>query len=269
MLDVYATFAEDWMAMPVLQGEKTEGEKFPGAVYTLCIEAMMQDRKALQAGTSHFLGQNFAKAFDVKFQDAERRAANTPGPRAGACSTRLIGGLIMTHSDDDGLVLPPRLAPTHVVIVPIFRADEDAARVLEYCHKRRAASCARSATRTGRSASRSTSATCAAATRSGSWIKKGVPLRLEIGPRDMEKDALFVGRRDERPRTSRACRAREFVASVAATLQAIQDGLFAARQGVSASSTRADRLEGRVLRVLHGAARRRRTRRRRSTAASR
>src|SRR5712675_2192624 len=124
ILEVYRSFAEDWMAMPVLTGPKSDGQKFPGAVYTLCIEAMMQDKKALQAGTSHFLGQNFAKAFDVKFQSQQGKLEHAWATSWGV-STRLVGGLIMTHSDDQGLVLPPRLAPIHVVIVPIFKkADE-------------------------------------------------------------------------------------------------------------------------------------------------
>src|SRR5258705_4826876 len=120
MVEVYRAFAEDWMAMPVLVGPKSEGQKFPGAVYTLCIEAMMQDCKALQAGTSHFLGQNFAKAFDVQFQNQEGKLEFAWATSWGV-STRLVGGLIMAHSDDQGLVLPPRLAPIHVVIVPIYR----------------------------------------------------------------------------------------------------------------------------------------------------
>src|SRR5512134_2696282 len=122
MLGVYRDFAEQWMAMPVLTGPKSEGQKFPGAVYTLCIEAMMQDRRALQAGTSHFLGQNFAKAFDVKFQSQAGQLEYAWATSWGV-STRLIGGLIMTHSDDGGLVLPPRLAPIHVVIVPLGKSD--------------------------------------------------------------------------------------------------------------------------------------------------
>src|SRR5213593_3821211 len=120
ILEVYRTFAEEWMAMPVLTGPKSEGQKFPGAVYTLCIEALMQDRRALQAGTSHFLGQNFARAFDVTFQDQAGKREYAWATSWGV-STRLVGGLIMTHSDDQGLVAPPRLAPIHVVIVPIFR----------------------------------------------------------------------------------------------------------------------------------------------------
>src|SRR5271166_355405 len=129
MLNVYKTFAEEWMAMPVLTGPKSDGQKFPGAVYTLCIEAMMQDKKALQAGTSHFLGQNFAKAFDVQFQTQAGQLEFAWATSWGV-STRLIGGLIMTHSDDQGLVLPPRLAPVQAVIVPIYKKPEERTAVL-------------------------------------------------------------------------------------------------------------------------------------------
>src|SRR5690606_28666652 len=133
MLDVYATFAEQWMAMPVIKGEKTAGERFPGADQTFCIESMMQDRKALQAGTSHFLGQNFARASGIQFLDrnGEHQYAWTT---SWGCSTRLIGALLMTHSDDDGFVLPPKLASVHVAIIPIIRSEQDRVRVLEYCH---------------------------------------------------------------------------------------------------------------------------------------
>src|SRR6187200_80358 len=124
MVHVYRTFAEEFMAMPVLVGPKSEGQKFPGAVYTLCIEAMMQDGKALQAGTSHFLGQNFAKAFDVTFKNEQNKEEFAYATSWGV-STRLIGGLIMTHSDDNGLVIPPRLAPLHVVICPLGRNDAE------------------------------------------------------------------------------------------------------------------------------------------------
>src|SRR4051812_37345004 len=134
ILEVYRTFAEEWMAMPVLTGPKSEGQKFPGAVYTLCIEAMMQDKKALQAGTSHFLGQNFAKAFDVTFQNAQNQLEHAWATSWGV-STRLVGGLVMTHSDDQGLVVPPRLAPLHVVIVPIFKSAEEKAAVLAAARK--------------------------------------------------------------------------------------------------------------------------------------
>src|SRR5439155_23325850 len=131
MLGVYAEFAEQQMGMPVIQGEKTAGERFPGAVSTYCIEAMMQDRKALQSGTSHFLGQNFSKAQEIKFQDQNGKIEYAWTTSWGV-STRLVGALIMTHSDDDGLVLPPKLAPKHVVLLPIYRSDDEKSQVLAY-----------------------------------------------------------------------------------------------------------------------------------------
>lgn len=199
MVNVYRKFAEEWMAMPVLVGPKSDGQKFPGAVYTLCIEAMMQDKKALQAGTSHFLGQNFAKAFDVKFQNKEGKLEHAWATSWGV-STRLIGGIIMTHSDDQGLVLPPRLAPIHVVIVPIYKKPEEKDAVIQAAQ------------------------TLAANIRQiqlGDWLDydpiqvkvddreqyqpgykfnewelKGVPVRVELGPKDIEKNACVVARRD-------------------------------------------------------------------------
>ncbi len=130
MLNVYAEFAETFMAMPIVKGRKSEGERFPGAVDTYCIEAMMQDGKALQAGTSHFLGQNFAKAFNVQFTNKEGKLDDVWGTSWGV-STRLMGALVMAHSDDDGLVLPPKLAPIHVVIVPIFKTDDELNKISE------------------------------------------------------------------------------------------------------------------------------------------
>ena len=132
MLDVYADFAESFMAMPVMTGEKTEAERFPGADATFAIEAMMQDRKALQAGTSHFLGQNFAKSSKIKYLSAAGKEEFAWTTSWGV-STRLVGGLIMTHSDDDGLVLPPRIAPSHVVIIPVTPKEETRQEVLDYC----------------------------------------------------------------------------------------------------------------------------------------
>ena len=136
MLDVYAEFAEKYMAMPVIKGEKPAHERFPGAVNTYSIEAMMQDRKALQAGTSHFLGQNFAKAAQIKFLD-QKGQEQIAWTTSWGVSTRLIGGLIMTHGDDDGLVIPPRMAQTHGVICPIYRNDDEKRLVLEYCESLR------------------------------------------------------------------------------------------------------------------------------------
>src|SRR5499427_10482555 len=132
MLGVYADFAENWAALPVIQGEKTEGERFPGAVRTYCIEAMMQDHKALQAGTSHFLGQNFAKASGIQFQD-DKGALSHAWTTSWGLSTRMIGAMIMTHADDDGLVCPPRLAPQQVVIIPVIQKPEVRQQVLDYC----------------------------------------------------------------------------------------------------------------------------------------
>jgi prolyl-tRNA synthetase len=224
MLDVYATFAQEWLAVPVIKGEKTAGERFPGAESTFCIEAMMQDRKALQAGTSHFLGQNFAKASEIQFldQSGTRQFAWTT---SWGVSTRLIGSLIMTHSDDDGLVLPPRLAPAQIVIIPIFRSDDDRPRVLEYCNR------VAKELRAQRFADRPVGVIVDEREERGGekvwhWIKKGVPVRIEIGPRDMEKDSLFIGRRDKGHKDKQSIARSEFAATVAATLQSIQDELF-------------------------------------------
>jgi prolyl-tRNA synthetase len=224
MLDVYTEFAEKWMAMPVIKGEKTAGERFPGADRTFSIEAMMQDRKALQAGTSHFLGQNFARASGIQFlgQDGTQQHAWTT---SWGVSTRLIGGLLMTHSDDDGFVLPPKLAPAHVVIIPIYRSDDERARVLDYCGKVAAE------LRAQRFADAPVRVIVDDRDERGGekvwqWVRKGVPLRLEIGPRDMDKDAVFAASRDRAPKDKQSVPRAEFVANVAATLGAIQDGLF-------------------------------------------
>ena len=224
MLGVYATFVEEWLAVPVIKGEKTAGERFPGAENTFCIEAMMQDRKALQAGTSHFLGQNFAKASEIQFLD-QNGARQFAWTTSWGVSTRLIGSLIMTHSDDDGLVLPPKVAPTQIVIIPIYRTDDEKPRVLEYCRK------VAQELRTQRFADRPVSVIVDERDERGGekiwgWIKKGVPVRLEVGPRDMEKDSLFVGRRDKTPKEKQSIPRAEFVANVAVTLQSIHDGLF-------------------------------------------
>jgi len=222
ILDLYGTFAEQYMAMPVIRGEKTAGERFPGAVNTYSIEAMMQDRKALQAGTSHFLGQNFSRAQEIKFLNQEGKETFAWTTSWGV-STRLVGALVMTHGDDDGLVIPPRLAPQHAVILPIFRNDEERVRVLEFCDRVR-----RELTAQQFDGQPVRVAIDNRDLRGGekAWqnIKKGVPLRLEIGPRDVEGDAIMVGRRDtqERHATPRAA----FVAGIAAQLQQIQDNLL-------------------------------------------
>ncbi|MCL4146420.1 UNVERIFIED_CONTAM: hypothetical protein GTU68_012856, partial [Idotea baltica] len=212
MLDVYADFAENYMAMPVIKGEKTIGERFPGADTTYSIESMMQDRKALQAGTSHFLGQNFSKAQEIKFQNKDGGESYAWTTSWGV-STRLIGALIMTHSDDDGLMLPPRLAPKHVVICPVIRKEEEREAVMEYCESLRAEIKATHDDRDVRGGEKK-------------WyhVKRGVPIRIEAGPRDIESESVFVGRRDQ-PKSSGMKRA-EFVANVAGILTEIQDGMF-------------------------------------------
>ena len=181
--------------MPVLCGEKTESERFPGAECTLCIEAMMQDRKALQAGTSHFLGQNFSKACGIKFQSEQGRE-EFGWTTSWGVSTRLIGGMIMTHADDDGLVVPPKVAPTHVVILPVTPKEETREQVLQSC--RELAEQVRSQNFAG-SAIRVEidDRDLRGGEKYWGWVKKGIPLTLEIGPRDLENGTVFVGRRDQ------------------------------------------------------------------------
>ncbi len=225
MIDIYATFAERDLAMPVIKGPKPSGERFPGAVDTYSIEAMMQDGKALQAGTSHFLGQNFAKGQGIKF-------ANTSGVEefcwttSWGVSTRLIGAVIMTHSDDDGLVLPPRIAPTQVVLLPISRTDEERAAVLDAC---RALDRELAAQQFAGEPVRA--AVDARDIRGGDkvWqhVKQGVPLRVEIGPRDLAAGTVSVSRRDRGPKEREAVPLREFAARVPALLEEMQGGLFA------------------------------------------
>lgn len=190
MLDVYADFAENWMAVPVVKGKKTETERFAGALDTYCIEALMQDGKALQAGTSHFLGQNFAKAFDVKFTSKEGKQEYVWATSWGV-STRLMGALIMAHSDDAGLVLPPKLAPIQVVIVPIYKTDEEKAEIVELVDqivgecKQKDISVKfddRDSYRPG--------------FKFAEWELKGVPLRITIGARDLKNGLVELARRD-------------------------------------------------------------------------
>jgi len=224
MLKVYAEFAEQWMAMPVIQGEKTESERFPGAVSTFCIEAMMQDCKALQAGTSHFLGQNFAKASDIKFLD-DKGVLSHAWTTSWGVSTRLVGGLIMTHSDDDGLICPPRLAPTHVVILPVTHKAEERQKVLDYC--KALAKELKQQSYAGRPVRvEIDDRDLRGGDKVWQWIKKGVPLRLEIGPRDIQSDSVFMARRDRPAKEKGGVARAEFVANVTKLLGEIQDGLF-------------------------------------------
>ncbi len=190
MQGVYADFAEDFMAMPVVKGVKTESERFAGALDTYTIEALMQDGKALQAGTSHFLGQNFAEAFDVKFTNKEGKKEHVWATSWGV-STRLIGGLIMTHSDDLGLVLPPKLAPIQVVIVPIYRSDEQLAAITD-----NVSVMMKSLKSLGVSVKFDARTTHKPGWKFAEYELKGVPLRIAIGPRDLENGTLELARRD-------------------------------------------------------------------------
>jgi prolyl-tRNA synthetase len=196
MLDVYADFAENWMAMPVIKGVKTPNERFAGAEDTYCIEALMQDGKALQAGTSHFLGQNFAKAFDVKFSD-KNNTLDYVWATSWGVSTRLIGGLVMTHSDDEGLVLPPKIAPIQVVIVPIYKGDEQKAMIDEKMFALVA-----TLKQAGIRVKYDNSDNQRPGWKFAEYELKGVPVRIAVGPRDLENNQVEVARRDTKEKTS-------------------------------------------------------------------
>ena len=196
MLEVYATFAEQWMAMPVVRGKKTPNERFAGALDTYCIEALMQDGKALQAGTSHFLGQNFAKAFDVKFTNKEGKIEHVWATSWGV-STRLIGALIMAHSDDQGLVLPPKLAPIQVVIVPIYKSDEELQAISVFADDLIA-----KLKKRGISVKYDDRDTQRPGFKFAEYELKGVPVRIAVGARDMENGTVEIARRDTGEKSS-------------------------------------------------------------------
>jgi prolyl-tRNA synthetase len=223
MLDVYARLAEEYLAIPVVKGRKTASERFPGAVDTLCIEAMMQDRRALQAGTSHFLGQNFAKASNIKFNSADEKEEYAWTTSWGA-STRLIGGLIMSHGDDNGIILPPKVASAHVVLLPIIRKPKELALVMEYTEK--LAQELREQYYAHRRIRVEIDARDIGGARGWDWIKKGIPLRVEIGPRDIAAQSVFVGRRDKDNRDKQSISRDEFVAQIGSMLDSIQGNLY-------------------------------------------
>ncbi|NBX24433.1 MAG: proline--tRNA ligase [Planctomycetes bacterium] len=224
MLEVYRVFAEEWMAMPVVTGRKTDGERFPGAVDTFSIEAMMQDRKALQAGTSHFLGQNFAKASEIKFLDQAGTLQHAWTTSWGV-STRLVGGLIMTHADDDGLVVPPRLAPTHVVILPITPKPETAPAIHEACEK--LAKRLRELPYAGRTVEVEVDRRdLRGGDKMWQWVKKGAPVRVEIGPRDLEQGLVSVSRRDRGVKEREAMSPDALAGRILDLLEEIQKGMF-------------------------------------------
>jgi prolyl-tRNA synthetase len=236
ILGIYRRFAEEWMAMPVLTGLKSDSERFAGALRTYCIEAMMQDRKALQAGTSHNLGQNFSKVFDLKFQSeagTEEFAWNT----SWGVSTRMVGGLVMTHGDDNGIVTPPRLAPIEVVIVPIWKTNDERPAMVEAAMKLKAE--LTGFTGRGESDRLRVHVDAREGIRSGAkyyeWEMRGVPLRLELGPKDLEKQSVFSARRDTRakapiPRAGAP-------AAVAELLKTIQADMFAAAKARREAAT--------------------------------
>ncbi len=218
MLDVYATFVEEVMAIPVLRGLKSEGERFAGALETYCIEALMQDGKALQAGTSHLLGQNFAKAFDVKFQTKEGTQEYVWATSWGV-STRLMGALIMTHSDDNGLVLPPKLAPFQVVIVPIYKGEDQLAAISEV-----AEGLMKQLRLAGVTVKFDNRDTHKPGWKFNQYELQGVPIRIAIGPKDLEKGSVEVARRDTL--TKQFMKQEEVASAVPLLLDKIQVSLF-------------------------------------------
>ena len=224
MLDIYVDFTENFLAIPVVKGQKTEGERFPGAEATYTFEAMMQDGKALQAGTSHFLGQNFSKAADITFQSSsgEKQHAWTT---SWGVTTRLIGGMIMVHSDDDGLVLPPRIASAQIVIIPLTHKAESKEEVVNYCHALRkklqslpyveghlTVHLDERDVRTGEKV--------------WSWIKKGVPIRIEVGPRELAENRLTIAKRIKGHKDFEFQSEDELLQTVVAQLEEIQETLY-------------------------------------------
>jgi prolyl-tRNA synthetase len=237
MLEVYRRFAEDVMAVPVITGKKTENEKFKGAVDTYSIEAMMQDGKALQAGTSHYLGENFARAFDVTYQSEDGGLRFVHATSWGV-STRLVGALIMAHSDDQGLVLPPALAPVQVVVVPIYRKEEERAKVLAECdavHK---------ALAPAHRVQVDARETQSPGWKFNFWELKGVPIRIEVGPKDLEKGQLCLAKRFDASLAAGEKSKKEFlprqaaIAKVPELLCQMQGELFARAKALRASRTR-------------------------------
>lgn len=234
MLQCYKSFVEEVLAVPVLAGEKTEMERFPGAVKTLCIEMMMQDKKSLQAGTSHFLGQNFARASNIQFTN-ESGTLEYAWTTSWGASTRLIGGMTMVHSDDDGLILPPRLAPQQVVILPVIHHEEDRSQVLEYCNELQK--------RLSQKKVFEESLRCQVDSRDlnggvkkWEWIKKGVPLILEIGPRDISTGNLCITERYTM--LKKFIPLEEFVEKISDYLVEIQKGMFLKAQNFRDENTK-------------------------------
>ena len=236
ILDLYERFVRDHLAIPVFTGAKSESEKFPGAVETLTLEAMVQDRKAIQAGTSHFLGQNFARASGIQFQNREGKQ-EFGWTTSWGMTTRMVGTLVMTHGDDDGLVLPPRIAPTQIVVLPITPKEQTRAAVLETSDKIAAR------LRQTRYADVPIEVLVdrrdlGGGVKNWEWIKKGVPLRVEIGPRDLEKNSVELSRRDQAAKAKESIPVDEFVARTPEILTSIQDALYARAKEFRDANTR-------------------------------
>jgi prolyl-tRNA synthetase len=238
MLEVYAEFCTNILALPTIKGEKPSHERFPGAEITYCIEALMQDCKALQAGTSHYLGQNFAKGSDIKFV-TESGAIEFAYTTSWGVSTRLVGGLIMTHADDNGLRLPPKVAPKHVVIIPVIPKPENTAAVLEYANQ--IATSLKGLTFDGipvvvtidKRDQRG-------GEKNWQWIKKGIPLRLEVGPRDIEKQSCVIYRRDKDPKEKQFVEISTLNSFIPETLISIQNNLLSIAQAHLSENLRSD-----------------------------
>src|SRR5437660_5528489 len=221
MLDVYETFVREHLAIPVFSGEKSQSERFPGAVQTLSIEAMVQDRRAIQAGTSHFLGQHFSRTSGIQFQNREGKQ-EFGWTTSWGMSTRLVGTLVMAHGDDDGVVLPPRIAPTQIVILPITPREETRAKILEACDQ------LAQRLRANHYVDLPIEVEVdrrdlGGGAKNWEWIKKGVPVRIEIGPRDHEKDSVTMNRREQPVKAKESMPLEEFVQRAPDVLMSIQE----------------------------------------------
>jgi prolyl-tRNA synthetase len=237
MLGVYETFARDHCAIPIFAGEKSESEKFPGAVQTMTVEAMVQDRKAIQAGTSHFLGQNFARASGIQFQNREGKQ-EFGWTTSWGMSTRMVGTVVMTHGDDDGVILPPRIAPTQIVILPIAPKEETRAKVLEACDRLATQLRARKYVDLALEVEVD-KRDLGGGTKNWEWIKKGVPLRVELGPRDLESNSVAVSRRDQPVKSKESMSIQEFVSRAPEMLSSIQQNLYERARKFRDDNTRA------------------------------
>ncbi len=236
MLNCYVDLIQNYLGMPVIHGEKTTRERFPGAVNTYTMEAMMQDKKALQGGTSHYLGQNFAKAFNIKYLSAQGNMEYVHTTSWGV-TTRLIGSMVMIHSDDDGLILPPKIAPVHVVIMPLIRNDADKDKIMAYCEN--IAQALRAMQFAGVALQVELDVTDKRpGEKAWGWVKKGVPIRLEIGLQELEKNSVFMGRRDQAYNEKSSINQQEFLQNVLQILNEMQVNIFNKAKAFQEKNTR-------------------------------